>query len=91
MSSLTVTIKPKHMVGNSWSHGSADADRKCPLDEALRDSGFENVEVGGISFAINGKRYLTYEHPVWNMDNAEKLIKEANEGDLKEITLTFDE
>lgn len=89
--SLTVTIKPKHMVGNSWSHGEADKDRQCPLHEALVEAGHKDVGVSGVSFVADGIRYNTYQHPVWDSENARKLIKEANEGDLKEITLTFNE
>lgn len=84
MENINVTIKPSHMVGNSWSHGDNPDGRKCPLNEALEEMFPDsNIDVGAFRVRIDKNFFEIPEN--WCMLNAEEIIKKANEGDMSEI------
>lgn len=92
MELVTVTILPKHLKGNSWSHMTSYANRRCPLEEALNDMGLKNYT--SASFVLfenendeNAKQYIP-EH-IWNRHEARDLIEAANNGSEKSLTFTL--
>lgn len=77
ITTLDVWVKPHHMKGNSWTHGEADASRKCPLYEALEEAKHEEIYVGGLVALVDG---TTYRYPNnWNRAAAMEYIRKANE------------
>jgi hypothetical protein len=91
MKSITITIRAHHLEENSWSHGVADLNRRCPLEEAFKEMGYSDAVVGGNSLIVGGITYHIDSKMQWNFDIAQPLIDRANEGENVSITLTFRE
>ena|SRR5687768_12634594 len=90
METIKVTIKPHHLKGNSWSHADSPVDRRCPLEEALKEAGYTDADVSAREVEIEGKDY-EIDRDVWNQAIAEEYISLANVGSLEEVHLVLTE
>lgn len=92
---LNITIKARHLIGNTYAH-ALHTHRMCPLQEALNEiySRGNMVMVCSAFFYILNyetklRKIYNIDTTVWNEITVRQYIKDAENGDKKDIILTF--
>jgi len=83
---IEVTVKPHHLKGNAWSHADSPENRRCPLEEALKEMGHHEATVGARVALIDD---IFYEINVdeWNHLIVGSYVRQANGGSIQEVHL----
>jgi hypothetical protein len=89
MKDITVIVKPHHLKGNAWAHGAGENHmRGCPLYEALKEVGYQNVAVlNAVDVYIGDDKYEI--EGGWSDTQVNPYIEAANQGSDTEYTLNL--
>lgn len=92
---MIITILPKHMLGNSWSHNENPEMRLCPLYEAMVEAGMTDVYVGGLNAEgyKDGIHYVAEftENSPWFWKKAKDTITRVNNGEELSVDIEFEQ
>lgn len=92
---MIITILPKHMLGNSWTHHDNPEYRRCPLQEAMEEAGMTDIFVGGVN-AEGYKDGIYYvaeftKNSPWFWEKAKDIITRVNHGEELSVDIEFEQ